>query len=294
MSDGNNTSTTTTRSTPALIDFLPHTKRKSILKKETLNRNEYDNLLDANRRNVYYKTCQESATPDLISLNKEPVNDRDNYNITADPLVSTNVNKNNNVLVKESKTGKAETSMHITTSAQQQPVKQLSSDSYTDDSQLNTFDKSEDEFLFSDSVAIGAFDTDKANIWQNADIHGIITWQTDTSPSNNLENEENCFCSFSLDPTPPEEMDAHGSFNRSSSQLVDIGGSVNILKGENNTNSPNNRYAEMTNNSSNKELTDILETPSNKIIPLDQLMQRLQRTPSCETSPKVPSPGASG
>lgn len=210
----------------------------------------------------------------------------DHFNITADVSVTENVNNKNNVLLTESTTDKP----HNCLIHPRQPVKQQSSDSYTDESQLNTFDKSEDEILFSDSIAVSAFNTGRGNIWQNEDIHGIITWQTDTSPSDNLENDENFFCSFSTEHTPSEDIDLGNRFNNSSPQLVDTGNSVNDFKPE----TPNNRFTDVKNNSSKLDLSNLQEKPSNKLKPLEQLMQKLQRTPSCETSPTIPSPGASG
>lgn len=282
----------TTRSSPALIDMLPPSKRKSILKKDAMNKNESENLLDANRRNVYYKTCQDDATladSDRNPFNKPPFTDVKNFNITAEPTISANVNRNNNVLVKDTNTGKTEHIMHQSNSAQHVPVKQPSSESNTDDSQLNTFDKSEEEAMFSDSLAVSSFNIGKGNIWQNADIHGFTTWQTDTSPSDNLENDDNFFGSFGH--TPSEDIDPLNQFHSASPppQLFETGDSTNKIKGE----STNNRYTDMKNNSSNSDHSEKQEKP-NKIIPLEQLMHRLQRTPSCETSPTIPSPGASG
>lgn len=285
--------TSATRSYPELKDLLPQAKVKSILKKDVLNKNETENLLDANRKNVYYTTCRDGTSAkdqDTRAFNKCNVNDIDNYNITAETTVSSNVCKNNNVFQKESKTGNMENNMHESSKTHHHPIKQQSSESYTDDSQLNTFDKSEDEALFSDSIAISAFNTGKANIWQNADIHGIITWQTDTSPSDNLENEEN-LCSFSTEHSPSEDIDPATSFNTSPSfQSHETGDCVNRVKPD----TINNRFPDVRNNSSVSEHSDVQEIPSNKIIPLEQIMQRLQRTPSCETSPTIPSPGASG
>ena len=82
--------------------------------------------------------------------------------------------------------------IHVSLPNQRLPLKQQSSDSYTDESPFNTFDKSDEEFEFSDSAAFNAFKSgnNKGNIYQNSDAHGIVTWQTDTSPSDNLETDD--------------------------------------------------------------------------------------------------------
>ena len=218
------------------------------------------------------------------------------YNIPGDNNLSTS--RNNNVLDNATKTGSVDNIMHDNSVAQQpRPTKQQSSDSYTDESQLNTFDKSEDDILFSDSIAISAFNTTKANIWQNADVHGIITWQTDTSPSDNLENEDNYsnFCSFSLDATPSEENDH--SFHTSSS--IPLFETTNdpihefLTDAHAHAHAPSNKFLEMHKTGS-MDSNDAHERAGSKVITFDHFLQRAQCTSSCDSSPTVPSPGASG
>lgn len=212
----------------------------------------------------------------------------DNLNKTADKTPSPNAIQNNNVLDENVKTGNLDNNMHQSNLAQQSPPKkQPSSESYTDESQLNTFDKSEDEILFSDSVALSAFNASKANIWQNSDIHGIISWQTDTSPSDNLENEENFFLSLSREHTPSEDHEPNNGFHISSSSSQFSPDSVDIRQQRDSS--------DHSNFDSNFDCgSDYSSRSSNRVIPLEQLMQRIQRTPSCDSAPTIPSPGASG
>ncbi|XP_052775553.1 potassium voltage-gated channel protein Shab-like isoform X2 [Mya arenaria] len=296
------------RSSPSLLNPQPP---KSILKKEAFTRNASDNNMDTGHPRVtnikYGQSSRESgnsgampgssATSDRAG-DKRPLfqpkvnsyDNMDNFNVTADKKNSVNVGKNNNLIEKSIKTGNYENIMHESNTAQQRPLKQQSSDSYTDDSQLNTFDKSEDEILFSDSIAISAFNDGKANIWQNADIHGIITWQTDTSPSDNLENDDNYFCSFSLDATPSEENDH--SFHTSSS--IPTFETANEPLNNFNSDSTSNKFLDLRSNSSANDCGELPEKATNKMIPIEQLIQRSQGTPSRDSSPTVPSTGASG
>ncbi|KAL4236622.1 hypothetical protein ACF0H5_005006 [Mactra antiquata] len=228
--------------------------------------------------------CNNDVKTEFKALN-------DNLNQTADPNTSPMIVKNNNIIEKDIKTGNLDNNMHWSNLAQLPPKKQQSSDSYTDDSQLNTFDKSEDEILFSDSVALSAFNTGKANIWQNRDIHGILTWQTDTSPSDNLENDEGYFLSLSHENTPSEDHEPNNGFQVSplspaSSQFSPDGMSDTRQQKENGDSTFDANFVDCVGDFSNRS--------NNSIIPLEQLMHRMQRTPSCDTPPTIPSPGASG
>lgn len=290
MIDGQDSlhSSPTRRSTPSLAN-IPPPKRKSILKKDIQYKDESENLLASNRRNVFYG-INKGESKSLDSSNngvQTYISITDNLNKTAEQTPSTNAIQNNNVLDENVKTGNLDNNMHKSNLAQQSPPKkQPSSDSYTDEGQLNTFDKSEDEILFSDSVALSAFNPSKANIWQNSDIHGIITWQTDTSPSDNLENDENFFLSLSHDHTPSEEHEQNNGFHISSSSSQFSPDSINIRQQRENSDS---------NFDSNFDCgSDFNNRSSNRVIPLEQLMQRIQRTPSCDAAPTIPSPGASG
>ncbi|XP_060572245.1 uncharacterized protein LOC132730353 isoform X3 [Ruditapes philippinarum] len=289
--DGNDSlhSSPTRRSTPSLVN-IPPPKRKSILKKDIQHKDESENLLASNRKNVFYGINKgESKSFDSSNNGVQTfIGINDNINTTADQTISPNAIKNNNIFDENVKTGNFENNMHQSNLAQQPlPKKQPSCDSYTDESQLNTFDKSEEEILFSDSVALSAFNPSKANIWQNSDIHGIITWQTDTSPSDNLENDENYFLSLSRDQTPSEDHEPNNGFHISSSSSQF---------------SPDNMDVRQTRDSSDHSTfdsnfdcgSDYSNRSSNRVIPLEQLMQRIQRTPSCDTTPTIPSPGASG
>lgn len=210
----------------------------------------------------------------------------DNFNHTADLTFTPNALKNNNIIVLDTtmKTGNLDNQSNMT--HQPPPKKQMSSDSYTDESQLNTFDQSEDEIRFSDSVALTAFNASKANMCQNSDIHGIITWQTDTSPSDNLDNDDNYFLSLSHENTPSEDHEPNNGFHLSSSSS------------QFSPDSDMRQHRETTDHSnfdSNFDCSgDYNGRSINRVIPLEQLMQRIQRTPSCDTSPTIPSPGASG
>lgn len=286
----------TRRSTPSLVD-IPPPKRKSILKKDQQHREESENLLASNRRNVFYgvnksgpisKSLDYSDSVHTDTLNAQTgLNSlNDNFCTTADPTptISPTAIKNNNT-EQTTNTGNVDNNMHQPQIAQDSsPKKQTSSDSYTDDSQMNTFDKSEDDILFSDSVALSAFNTGKPNIWHNTDIHGIITWQTDTSPSDNLDNDENFFPSTSHMNTPSEEQEPNNGFHISSSPSP--------VSPENG----NHRPASTASDNNNFDCGgDFGGSRSNsRIIPLEQIMQRMQRTSSCDGSPTIPSPGASG
>ncbi|XP_052257253.1 potassium voltage-gated channel protein Shab-like isoform X4 [Dreissena polymorpha] len=275
------------RSTPSLMDIQPP-PRKSILKKETSIKNETDSLLEAKEKVVKYNTNNWNC--DMKSPQNIPQNTSAKSVKSFDELVKTSNTSehqrsnsshwNNNMFSETTDKTKLD---NLTNEPKQpppqQPTKQQSSDSCTDDSQLNTFDKSEDDIMFSDSMAINAFNTGKQNIWQNADVHGIISWQTDTSPSDNLENDD-FFCSFSLDATPSEENEK--SFNTSASfPLFDVD-SANDVNGD----PMNTRLIDLGTASSfpNEEKQNI------KGPPLEQRPQRIQRTPSSESS----SLGASG
>lgn len=142
----------------------------------------------------------------------------DNLNVPAD-----NIHTHPGGVRKEQtddKTGNFNNNINLPN--QKLPLKQQSSDSYTDDSQFNTFDKSDEEFEFSDSAAFNAFKSGKGNIYQNSDSHGIVTWQTDTSPSDNLENDEICFGSISQDHTPsPDISFADQNSNRTGREIIE-------------------------------------------------------------------------
>lgn len=109
---------------------------------------------------------------------------------------------------------------------QKLPLKQQSSDSYTDESPFNTFDRSDEEFEFSDSAAFNAFKSGKGNIYQNSDSHGIVTWQTDTSPSDNLETDDVCYGSHDHSPSPDIGF-ADQNFNRNARETIESNHSGN-------------------------------------------------------------------
>ena len=244
-----------------------------------MRKDESENLLSPSNRDiglVFGRSNEKSVKPSYNSF--QPNGHFDNLNVTAD---SSNIleegKNNNNATDLAKKTGKLDNNMHkLQEMAQFIPPKQHSFESYTEDSQLNTTDKSDDDILdFSDSVAISAFTSGKANIWHNSDNHGIISWQTDTSPSDNLENEESYFGSISVDQTPSEDNFPENNFAKQSevSEYSDV------------------HDSNIPNDNSLSTGSDY----SSRIIPLDQIMNNLQRLQSSrDSSPTTPSPGASG
>ena len=124
----------------------------------------------------------------------------DNLNMPADAMTKEQMDN------KTGNHGNVNNNIHVSLPNQKLPLKQQSSDSYTDESPFNTFDRSDEEFEFSDSAAFNAFKCGNGNIYHNSDSHGIVTWQTDTSPSDNLETEDVYYESIARDRTPSPDF----------------------------------------------------------------------------------------
>lgn len=161
-----------------------------------MHKEESDCLLSSHRPHVLYsmnKLDEHSADSNFFVAAKE------NSTRTADVFESdckAKMNFVDNII----DTDATDINMHQPNPAQQWKMSKQSSDSFTDDSQICTFDKSEDGTLFSDSLAISFVNKNTANNWQGTD--GIIKWQTDTSPSESLGNDDSYLFSFAQEYTP--------------------------------------------------------------------------------------------
>lgn len=95
------------------------------------------------------------------------------------------------------------------------PRRVLANDSYDDISQINTPDRSEEDLEFSDSVA----SPNKLNSWGTTANHGhLVPWQNDTSPSDNLDNEESYIESNSVEHSNSDgSLSEHNSLKLSPS-----------------------------------------------------------------------------
>ena len=257
----------TYKSSPSLL-YFPPPKKKSILK-HNAHKAESENLLTPVSHSFTYGVQKYNNLKPFY--NSFTSNDHlDNLNVPADRPQARN--GDNWQELTGIKTGNLNNNVNLPN--QKLSLKQQSSDSYTDDSQFNTFDKSDEEFEFSDSAAFNAFKPAKGNIYQNSDSHGIVTWQTDTSPSDNLENDDICFGSLSNDHTPsPEISFSDQNFNRTgSSDKREI---VESNHSSNDNPSPNGNSGRATQRGSN----------------LLQLMSNLHRTsPTTDGRTSLASP----
>ena len=198
----------TYKSSPSLL-YFPPAKKKSILK-HFAPKDDVDNILTPVSHSFTYGVQKYSNIKPVYSSFKSH-DHIDNLNVPTNSTHACSSNSWKNPA--GTKTGNLNNNVNLPN--QKLCLKQQSSDSYTDDSQFNTFDKSDEEFEFSDSAAFNAFKPAKGNIYQNSDSHGIVTWQTDTSPSDNLENDDICFGTLSNDHTPsPDISFSDQNFNR--------------------------------------------------------------------------------
>lgn len=128
-----------------------------------------------------------------------------------------------------------------------------------------TPDKSEEELEFSDSVA----NPYKLNNWQRHRDQ-CVPWQTDTSPSDTFDNEESLLGSNSFDHSPSD------STSLSSHNLMRI--------------SP----YENTERKNHDIFTDDENTSQTKELPIDNLLNNLEKTSSEDNSENYATPDASG
>ncbi|KAK3591166.1 hypothetical protein CHS0354_029015 [Potamilus streckersoni] len=249
----------TRRSTSCLLDSCA-TKRKSILKKEAIHKNESENLLKSGNR--YHSN---GAPSNEHRQNYNSCNSSDQYNkFTAAPLTPRSQ--------ESSVTFPSQTGNNISLS---HPVKQVSTDSYTSDSQLNTFDRSDEELEFSDSFVNNQIETVRSNIWHNSDGFIPHSWATDTSPSDNLENDESYLGSISYECTPSDDA----SMSDRNSKMSPTGNANDL--GE------INRY-----NDNSMEGSEYSKSP--KVSTFDNIMNNIPGESTSEETKNLAFPDASG